>query len=689
MNNRSIFLILFVLLSAHSFSQTYIDLKTYDIDSLLLVLPDQLDEERVNTLNKVAISLCYEKFSLAEQYAEEAMSLAKELNYQQGIAIAYWNFGKICYYQDNYPGALKNFFEALSMYEKLNDKYNIAVLYYEIAAIHFYARNFEKVFEYGNIALNKFRERTKGMATVGGVRDTLRIIIGFGETYDHLGMYNKSFEISQICLKTGKENNFGITEMLLHTWLAGTRISDLGKSDSAKVYYQKVLSYPDLNPDVEALKYRAVSWLGYLYYSEGEIDSAIFYAQKSLNFYQEKGFLYFAMAASKNLGFYYFKKKELNVSEKYYQQAESLFNEMLQKDSWFRYDSLKYVVIYGYELFSPIVPSHKRKMIWDLGSEMYYELYKINEIKNRSKTALAYHLAYSDAKDTLNKITQNRETMELQTKFETERKEGQIESLSQKNAVQNMKLRQSRYFTFGLSGLVLLVMALAIILIRQNKLRNQQQNLLLKQKLFRLQMNPHFLFNSLSSIHNLIIHEEAAKVGQYLSKFSKLVRNILDCSDKEYISLDEEITTIENYLELQKIRFPDKFVFFIEIDENIDPENVSIPPMMLQPFIENSIEHGFKQKEGMGSINISFSLKKSIMIVELMDDGIGRQKAQEILFKQDREHKSLATAITHERIHLLNKRLKKKIVLNILDLKDDNGMPAGTKVTFQIPIVSS
>jgi len=200
-------------------------------------------------------------------------------------------------------------------------------------------------------------------------------------------------------------------------------------------------------------------------------------------------------------------------------------------------------------------------------------------------------------------------------------------------------------------------------------------------------MNPHFLFNSLSSIHNFIIQRNSTKAAEYLLKFSKLVRNILDSSVKDYVLLDKEISTIENYLELQKIRFSDKFDFAIKVDESINTESTNIPPMLLQPFIENSIEHGFKYKETKGNISITFKLENGIVIVDLIDDGIGREKAQEILFDENREHKSLATAITKDRIRVLNIKRKKKITLNILDLHNDNGEPSGTRVTFEIPFI--
>jgi len=685
-----IFLLTVIFLS-QSFAQKYIIHTIYNVDSLLLILQDQEGEERVNSLNRLAHSqyLLLEDIKLSERYAEEAMKLAKEIDYQEGVATAYLNLAFIDYYHGNYPDALNNCFESLRIYEKLDKKNIVARIYYYILNLHYYAGNYEKAIEYGYIALDKYRERLEGGATVGSVRDTLTLIAGIGLAYYGWGMFDKSVEIALEFIEDAKKNNFGITEMVLHTFLAGKRFYLAGKPDSAKVYLEKALAYPDENPHVQALKYRPLTWLGYIYYKTGDFDTAVLYIRTAFEWYKKNGFLYWAMFVANDLGRIHYEKNELHSAEKYYRQSEKIFNEMLDKNSWYRHDSLKFIISYGPELYTPLTPKHMKELMWIQGKSMYYRLYQISEAKKKTVEALKYHIAYSDAKDTLNKIQRSRETMEMQTRYESERKEGQIVSLSQENVFQEFKLKQSRYFLFGLGGLVLLVVILAIVLIRQNKLREQQKNLLLQQKLFRSQMNPHFIFNSLTSIQNYILDEEAHKASKYLSRFSKLVRNILDSSIEDYVPLQEEISTIENYLELQKIRFQNKFDYSIEVDEAINPEYMIIPPMLAQPFIENSIEHGIKYKKTKGNIFIRFTLKDNLIVFEVEDDGVGREKAKEILYKQNKDHKSLATAITRERIRVLNKKLKKKIELYIEDLTGEKKEPLGTLVAFEIPYKQS
>jgi LytS/YehU family sensor histidine kinase len=201
-------------------------------------------------------------------------------------------------------------------------------------------------------------------------------------------------------------------------------------------------------------------------------------------------------------------------------------------------------------------------------------------------------------------------------------------------------------------------------------------------------MNPHFINNSLASIQNFILNQQADNASIFLTRFSKLLRNVLDNSVQEYVLLEKEISTIENYLALQKIRFGNKFDYRVDVDEALDPESVMIPPMLAQPFIENSIEHGIKHKKTMGHINVRFKQVDNMIHFEVEDDGVGREKARGLEIYQQKDHRSMATSITRERLVNLNKKLRQKISLDIIDLFTESGEACGTKVIFGIPIAS-
>ncbi|MEZ5196899.1 MAG: histidine kinase [Bacteroidales bacterium] len=214
---------------------------------------------------------------------------------------------------------------------------------------------------------------------------------------------------------------------------------------------------------------------------------------------------------------------------------------------------------------------------------------------------------------------------------------------------------------------------------------------MMEQRLLRSQMNPHFIFNSLSSIQSFIFESNPIEAGSYLSRFAELIRSILYNSREEFIPLEKEIKTLQYYFDLQQLRYTNKFDYEIDIDPLLEVESISIPPMLAQPFIENAIEHGIKHLDEKGLISVSFTLMKAetlLMMVE--DNGIGIKAARSLKNEKGEEHKSLATIITKERIEILNKGKRKKLYsMQINDTFDSNGMVDGTRVKFIIPFVQT
>ncbi len=221
----------------------------------------------------------------------------------------------------------------------------------------------------------------------------------------------------------------------------------------------------------------------------------------------------------------------------------------------------------------------------------------------------------------------------------------------------------------------------------QKKLQLEKEVVELEQKALRLQMNPHFIFNALNSIQSQIGTDNEQAARYYLAKFSHLMRQILDNSRNTSISLEEEINTLENYLLIEKFCNGDRFDYKITIDDTIEKDYVKIPPMLLQPFIENAIKHGLKYIDNKkGLIEVNFSEKNNLLECSVTDNGIGRVKAEE-LNKASKEtyHKSTALLVTQERLDLL-KEDENIRSLEIIDLYDAIGTAIGTKVIVRIPI---
>jgi len=221
--------------------------------------------------------------------------------------------------------------------------------------------------------------------------------------------------------------------------------------------------------------------------------------------------------------------------------------------------------------------------------------------------------------------------------------------------------------------------------ITDRRLAHEQINSL-RQKVLRSQMNPHFIFNSLNAIQSYILKNDTDQAVRYLNSFAKLIRMILDGSRFDYISLRKEINLLEYYLQLQQLRFGDKFTWTLEVDKKIDTESCLIPVMLAQPFIENAIEHGLQQLEGKGSVKISFAKHKGIIVFKVSDNGIGREASRKIQANSIQANDSLSTNIFKERLYTLNKYSGQKITYDIIDLKDADNIPRGTMVVINIPI---
>ncbi len=240
-----------------------------------------------------------------------------------------------------------------------------------------------------------------------------------------------------------------------------------------------------------------------------------------------------------------------------------------------------------------------------------------------------------------------------------------------------------------ITTLIIIVITVVILIVRkiisdiQQREKDKSELLNSQLKAIRSQMNPHFLFNTLNSIQDLILENDIKSTNYYLSKYSMLMRQILSFSEEEKILISEEIEMLENYLELEKLRYGEEFKYIITIDNSIDKKRTFIPSMIVQPFVENAIKHGLLHKIGEKNLSISFYDENAILKILVVDDGIGRRNAQSIKIRNPIAHKSFSTRAVQKRIDLLNKSGNFQIKLNILD-NFPNEKNLGTKVEISI-----
>ncbi|MES2593129.1 MAG: histidine kinase [Bacteroidota bacterium] len=344
------------------------------------------------------------------------------------------------------------------------------------------------------------------------------------------------------------------------------------------------------------------------------------------------------------------------------------------------------------------------------------------------KQALFYYKQYTEIKDSLVKLKTDKVVSELYSKYENEKKQRKIQSLVLDAEKKKTELKRSqgvvqeqKQFILLTILILALIIILTITIFRQYRIKKKnndklliQNNKIIEQKealeesltytkqlqealkedldhymqvALRKQMNPHFIFNSLNSIQSFILQNDKLSANIYLSKFSGLMRKVLENSQHHFITLSKEIEVLKLYIELEEQRFDNKFNCFWNIAENVDLFSEKTPPLILQPYIENAIWHGLLHKEGERVLTISIIKNEEELICTVEDNGVGRTAATESS-KNKPHHESLGTKITKKRIDLLNSLNKASIGVHYYDLTDKNGIACGTKVELTIPAIA-
>lgn len=207
-----------------------------------------------------------------------------------------------------------------------------------------------------------------------------------------------------------------------------------------------------------------------------------------------------------------------------------------------------------------------------------------------------------------------------------------------------------------------------------------------RMEALRAQMNPHFIFNSLNSINRYIIKNDVQTSSLYLTRFAKLIRLVLDNSKHKLIPLANELEALRIYIELEAFRFENKFTYTLEVDDSLDTEFIEVPPLIIQPYVENAIWHGLLHKEDSGVLSIKVSKDIDFLIIEVEDNGVGRKRAMEFKSSNSPTRKSVGLKLTEDRIHLSGKENETTVAPEIVDLYNEDGLAIGTKVIIRIKL---
>ena len=242
--------------------------------------------------------------------------------------------------------------------------------------------------------------------------------------------------------------------------------------------------------------------------------------------------------------------------------------------------------------------------------------------------------------------------------------------------------RKNTFNYFLIGAMVLLLLFFGFIVKALYSIKTKNKEIALQS--LRLEMNPHFLFNSLNSVNQFIAQNNELAANKYLTSYSNLMRNTMENSNKDFVTLGSEIENLAKYLELEHLRFKDKFDFEIKVDKKLDPETIWIPNMIIQPHLENAIWHGLRYKEDKGLLKMFFSLKGEIIHITIDDDGIGPTKSSELKTHNQKAHQSRGLTNTKERMTLLNELYKTKMDFSITEKKSPE---TGTIVEITFPII--
>ena len=259
--------------------------------------------------------------------------------------------------------------------------------------------------------------------------------------------------------------------------------------------------------------------------------------------------------------------------------------------------------------------------------------------------------------------------------------EGKISQLEKEKTLKDELIQKKNNYNIVLIGsVILLLILLVIIVIAWLSIRKRNKKIALQS--LRREMNPHFIFNSLNSVNQFIAGNNELEANKYLTSYSNLMRNMMENSNKDHVTLSTEIDQLTKYLELEKLRFADKFDYMIEVDENIDKDSELIPNMIIQPNLENAVWHGLRYKETKGLLTLKFEKEGQIMRVIIEDDGIGLEESRKIKTKNQKMHESRGLKNVQERIRLLNEIYKSNISFDISE-KNENGSGVIVKIEWK------
>jgi hypothetical protein len=660
-------------------------------DELIADLKLNLQNEKVpNNEKLIVLDL------LLFHFLEKGELIEFKRLYQNNLSLLKKDRLKMYFWESVYSNYSRAYLKSLSAAKKhLNEAKKtrnndeLSKAYRILAISNMYLNNKDSSLFYANLSLNFARRSSAEDAVLNTFKTQ-------SEIYNHFGMIGQSTSVLIKFIDQAEENRDD-KNICWGTIQIADKSFQIRYYNEAKTYYRKALSIAEKN---NATFYKSVIYRGLsdvaLALQDDEESSA--YLEKCLPLIKE-------WEESTNLPLTMLTKAKILIYQNKYEQAN---NELSTARSQFEHLGDELGAAITLHLIGQLFFKQKE---WKL-SESYFnkslnlfEGYEFNSYRLENHKFLAevyankqdFTRAYANLEEyqkytninssisstkAINELTQmySRELREYRIK-----EQGQVIS-NQKKEKELLALKSEKQFSTIILIVIVLtsIIIISIIYYRQLKIKQQTQEIEMSQTLLRTQMNPHFIFNAMSVIQGYIYENDPSKSSKFLVSFSKLIRLILENSPKEFITIETEIDILDKYLKTQKLRFENRFDFKISVPDELVFKKVLIPPMITQPFVENSIEHGQLNIVENGHIHIEFKEQNEMLYVKIEDNGVGRKESEKRNSKKD--HKSMALNITKERVNILNKKYRSKATVEIGDLQE--GKYSGTLVELNLPLLT-
>lgn len=630
---RTMYIIFLLLICINTFAQSNEKISNQEIQDQIATYLDSSARLRNQSLVK-SVEVCSEAILLSEE-TKDPVYLSK----------AYKNQGINYFYSGNIDSSFHYYNKAIPQFEALGSKVDVGKVIGNIGLLYKSQGQYDKALEFylENLQIYKEVKYEKGLGSVYNNLGNLHQLtdnLEYAEDYYILAL--KSFKKFENALDAAKAyGNLGAVCEKLNKFSKSLDYYELALKENSKANNKLYDSKLYFN-------------IGYLYKNSQQLDSALVFFKKSEKLRIKLEHTHGLINIKFQIGTIHYQLKNYEISEKYLLDAKNLAQE-LKSDL--------------------IIP------------DILFQLASLYQGKNQYKKAYEYQANAILVKDSLNSISIENKFAELAAAYENKKKKQEFELLQQHMQIQKLELGQKNAWIIVLLVVMILGVIAVLVSLRINRLRADHKIMDLRQKVLLTQMNPHFLFNSLTAIQSFILDDKNDDANNYLSRLASLVRGILENSREEFVSLRTELKTLEDYIGLQKLRFENDIFYQFEVDASLDQDEVMVPPMLAQPFIENALIHGKLRSNPEANINLKISKSEDgkCLYFSIRDNGIGIDTAKKQ--QNQKQHKSLATSIALDRVKIYNFKSSKKMNFEIVDMKTINEKETGTKVTYSIPII--